>query len=94
MTLEDVEGKMFRPVVYSLVFMLLGALFYALVIVPAVAPALFAKVAEPKEPWLARKLARVYAPAVDFAVRRPALTAGGAAVIGVISAVPSPSFTA
>jgi len=37
-TLEDVEGKMFRPVVYSLCFMLVGALFYALVVIPALAP--------------------------------------------------------
>src|SRR6185312_5183303 len=35
-TLEDVEGKMFRPVVFSLCFMLAGALFYALVVIPAV----------------------------------------------------------
>ena len=35
MTLEDIEGKMFRPVVVSLCFMLAGALFYALVLVPA-----------------------------------------------------------
>jgi len=83
-TLEDVEGKMFRPVVYSLVFMLLGALFYALVIVPAIAPALFARVSEPKEPWLARKLARVYAPAVAFAVRRPLVTAGSAAAVATV----------
>jgi protein-disulfide isomerase len=37
-TLEDIEGKMFRPVVISLCFMLAGALFYALVLVPAVGP--------------------------------------------------------
>ena len=73
-TLEDVEGKMFRPVVYSLIFMLLGALFYALVIVPAIAPRLFAGVAEPKEPWLARMMARAYSPAVRFSLARPVVT--------------------
>ena len=42
-TLEDVEGKMFRPVVYSLCFMLAGALFYALVVVPAIADPVFGR---------------------------------------------------
>ncbi|WP_394822587.1 efflux RND transporter permease subunit [Pendulispora albinea] len=83
-TLEDVEGKMFRPVVYSLVFMLLGALFYALVIVPAVAPALFKSVPEPKEPWLARQLAKVYSPAVEFAVHRPLITIGATFALAVV----------
>ncbi len=70
-TLEDVEGKMFRPVVYSLVFMLLGALFYALVIIPMIAPALFSGLPEPKPPLLARILGRAYAPVVRAALRRP-----------------------
>ena len=83
-TLEDVEGKMFRPVVYSLVFMLLGALFYALVIVPAIAPALFRSVPEPKEPWLARRLSKIYAPAVDFAVHRPLVTIGATFALGIV----------
>ena len=71
-TLEDVEGKMFRPVVLSLVFMLLGALFYALVVVPAVGPAMFARMKKAaKEPLLMRLLGRAYAPTVRLALRRP-----------------------
>jgi len=71
-TLEDVEGKMFRPVVVSLCFMLLGALVYALVLIPAIAPR-FLK-GSPKEPWLIRQTRRAYVPSVDFALRRPWLT--------------------
>ena len=37
-TLQGVEGKMFKPVVISLCFMLAGALIYALIFLPAVAP--------------------------------------------------------
>jgi cobalt-zinc-cadmium resistance protein CzcA len=70
-TLEDVEGKMFRPVVFSLVFMLLGALFYALVVVPAFAPTVFAKMPAPKEPWLMRQMHRVYDPTLKACMRRP-----------------------
>ncbi len=73
-TLEDVEGKMFRPVVVSLVFMLAGALFYALVFVPAMAPALLSKYSADREPWLIRTLRRGYQPLLKFAVARPKTT--------------------
>lgn len=84
-TLEDVEGKMFRPVVFSLVFMLLGALFYALVIVPAAAPRIFGLMPVPKEPFLMRLLHRLYHPTVGACLRRPkttiALSFGAAAIL-------------
>lgn len=70
-TLEDVEGKMFRPVVVSLCFMLAGALFYALVLVPAIGPRFLKAPAHGREPWLIRKARAVYAPALDFVLRRP-----------------------
>jgi heavy metal efflux system protein len=72
-TLEDQEGKMFRPVVYSLCFMLFGALIYAFVLVPAVGPAVFAK-AHAGEPWLARKLRALYEPVVARVIARPVVT--------------------
>jgi heavy metal efflux system protein len=70
-TLEDVEGKMFRPVVFSLCFMLAGALFYALVVVPAIAEPVFGRVPEPKEPWLSRRAARLYDPLLRGCLARP-----------------------
>ncbi len=73
-TLEDVEGKMFRPVVFSLCFMLGGALFYALVVIPAIAGAVFGGAAEPGEPWLSRQAARLYGPALRRALARPKTT--------------------
>ncbi|MBI2394583.1 MAG: efflux RND transporter permease subunit, partial [Deltaproteobacteria bacterium] len=70
-SLEDVEGKMFRPVVVSLVFMLAGALFYALVLVPAVAPRLLEGYSSTREPLLVRALRRAYEPALDWVLRWP-----------------------
>jgi cobalt-zinc-cadmium resistance protein CzcA len=75
-TLEDVEGKMFKPVVVSLVFMLVGALFYALVVIPAVAPRLFGAMKLSGDPWLIRRLKRLYSPALRVALARPAVTTG------------------
>jgi heavy metal efflux system protein len=93
-TLEDVEGKMFRPVVISLVFMLGGALFYALVFVPAVAPALLCKHAAEHEPWLIRILRRAYEPGMRLAIRRPALTLGISFAIAVATIAPGATLGA
>ncbi len=82
-TLEDIEGKMFRPVVVSLCFMLAGALFYALVLVPAVGPRFLRGSADAKEPWLIRKLRVAYNPALDFVLRRPIVAIAGAVAITV-----------
>ncbi len=87
-TLEDVEGKMFRPVVISLVFMLAGALFYALVFVPAMAPALLSKFSADREPWLIRTLRNAYDPLLKKAVKRPILTTAIAGLIAVATIVP------
>lgn len=82
-TLEDVEGKMFRPVVVSLCFMLAGALFYALVLVPALGPRILRPKPEVRhaEPWLIRKARAAYAPALDFVLRRPLVSIAGAFAI-------------
>lgn len=87
-TLEDVEGKMFRPVVVSLVFMLAGALFYALVLVPALAPRLLGSFDDPREPRLVRALRRIYEPLLARVVRRPWLTVSVAAVVTVACLAP------
>ena len=70
-TLEDIEGKMFKPVVYSLSFMLVGAIFYATVVIPAVGPAVLRSSGKHAEPWFARAAKRVYAPLLDRALARP-----------------------
>lgn len=82
-TLSGIEGKMFRPVVMSLVFMLAGSLVYALVLVPAVAGWVLkpAKPGAPEDPWLTRVAKRGYAPLLDWSLARPKLTLAGAAVI-------------
>ncbi|HEX7665182.1 MAG TPA: CusA/CzcA family heavy metal efflux RND transporter, partial [Polyangiaceae bacterium] len=78
-TLEDVEGKMFRPVVLSLCFMLAGAVFYALVFVPSVAPFLLHQKSD-REPMLVRGARRIYAPLLDWTLRRPLPILGAALV--------------
>jgi cobalt-zinc-cadmium resistance protein CzcA len=81
-SLSGIEGKMFRPVVMSLVFMLAGSLVYALLLVPAVAPWVLPKGGDGHaDPWLIRTLKRVYVPTVDFALARPKLVIAAATVL-------------
>ncbi|HKQ68426.1 MAG TPA: CusA/CzcA family heavy metal efflux RND transporter [Polyangiaceae bacterium] len=80
-SLEDVEGRMFRPVVYSLCFMLTGALLYAFVVIPAVGPWALRSVSGDVDPWLTRKLKSLYAPALERVLRAPAITLAVVAVL-------------
>jgi cobalt-zinc-cadmium resistance protein CzcA len=88
-TLEDVEGKMFRPVVVSLVFMLLGAIFWALVVVPVLAPAALEKFASEKEPALIRGLRALYEPVLTRALRFPKLTIAASLALAALAAAPA-----
>ncbi len=73
-TLQGVEGKMFRPVVISLCFMLLGAIVYATVVLPALAPTLLIGNKLPKEPRFVAKLKVLYASALERTLQRPVTT--------------------
>lgn len=62
---------MFRPVVYSLCFMLVGAIFYALVVIPALGPALLRTNADKIEPRAITFLKKLYGRALQRALSRP-----------------------
>jgi cobalt-zinc-cadmium resistance protein CzcA len=69
LTLEGIEGKMFRPMALTVVFALLGSLLLALTLTPALtALALRGKVAE-KESFLIRGARALYAPVLAWALR-------------------------
>jgi cobalt-zinc-cadmium resistance protein CzcA len=61
---------MFRPVVYSLCFMLLGAIVYATMVIPAVSAVLIPAASE-EEPAFFRVVRRSYRPALRMAIERP-----------------------
>ncbi len=72
-TLERVEGKLFRPMAWTVGFALLGALLLAITVVPVLTTFLFkARLKEFDNPML--KLARkVYLPTLSRALQRPKL---------------------
>jgi cobalt-zinc-cadmium resistance protein CzcA len=87
LTLTGVEGKMFRPMAFTVVVALLAALALSLTFVPA-AVALFVRgrVAE-TENALVRQAKRAYEPALRFALARRALVVGAAVVLVVLSGI-------
>jgi heavy metal efflux system protein len=79
-TLERVEGKLFKPMAWTVAFALLGALVFSMLIAPALASLFFRSgVREWKNPVMGYLTVR-YRKAVAWAVRHRAITVGGAAV--------------
>lgn len=82
--LRGVEGKMFRPMAATLIFVLGLSLLCALTLVPVLA-SVFLRDAGEREPWLFRLLKRRYPPALGWALRHRAVTVGTAVALFVAS---------
>jgi cobalt-zinc-cadmium resistance protein CzcA len=77
LSLTGVDGKMFRPMALTVILALLCSLALALTFVPAVAAWVLRPEHVPaRPPWLVRMAERVYAPVLDFALRRGAWVMG------------------
>ena len=74
LTLEGIEGKLFKPMALTLIFALLGSLILALTLTPVLAALFLPKQVKEKEPWLVRLAHRLYEPALDLALRFRKLT--------------------
>src|SRR5947207_7977330 len=81
LTLQGVEGKMFKPMALTLIFALLGSLILALTLIPVLTSVFLPKVVKEREPWLVRVAHRIYAPALGLALRFRKLTLLGAVVL-------------
>ncbi len=87
LSLDGVEGTMFRPMAITVVLALLGALVLSLTYVPAMARAVLRDRDVPKrDPWPVRMAERAYVPVLSAAQRRPLIvmiSAGALLAIGV-----------
>lgn len=81
LTLEGVEGKLFRPMALTLIFALLGSLVLALTLTPVLASFWLPRHVTHREPWLVRLAHRIYEPALGLALRFRKLTLFGAAAL-------------
>jgi cobalt-zinc-cadmium resistance protein CzcA len=84
LALEGTEGKMFKPMAFTVVFALLGALFLTLTLVPTLASMfLSGETKEGRNPVMGL-FSKAYRPMLGFALRARLLTVGfAAALLGV-----------
>ena len=69
LTLEGVEGKMFRPMALTVIFVLVGSLVLSLTLIPVLASWFLPKHLEEREVWLVRTAQRIYRPLLETALR-------------------------
>lgn len=84
LTLQGLEGKMFRPLAQSIVYALLGTLVLSITIIPVVS-SLVLKATPHSETFLTRFLNKIYAPLLEFFVRNPKKVILGAFVFLIAS---------
>jgi cobalt-zinc-cadmium resistance protein CzcA len=69
LTLEGIEGKLFRPMALTMIFALAGSLILSLTLMPVLASLLLPKHMTEREPWIVRLAHRLYEPVLDAALR-------------------------
>ncbi|MCZ6698733.1 MAG: CusA/CzcA family heavy metal efflux RND transporter [Planctomycetota bacterium] len=68
LTLEGVEGKLFKPMALTIIFALAGSLVLSLTLMPVLASLFLPKKIKDRDNFLVRAAKRVYRPVVRFAV--------------------------
>ncbi len=81
LSLGGLEGKMFRPMAWTVVFAIAGSLLIALTLVPVLCTLLLRGAVREEETWLLRRAHRLYRPLLRRAMRSPRRTASIAAVV-------------
>ena len=67
MTLQGVEGKMFRPMAFAVVFAMFGSLVMSLTVIPVLC-AYFLKPGSEADTWVMRHIKRVYLPMLRWSL--------------------------
>jgi heavy metal efflux system protein len=84
-TLTGVEGKMFTPMAFTVVFALVGALLLALTLVPVLASYFMTKKVSEEDNFAIRFAKRLYLPALHFSLRMRWLLSAAAVAIFALS---------
>lgn len=77
LTLQGLEGKLFKPVALTIVFALGSSLLLSLTAIPVISSYLLRNVSH-GEPWLVRQLHKIYTPALRWSLSHPK-------VIGIVA---------
>ncbi len=81
LTLEGVEGKLFRPMAMTVIMALAGSMVLSLTLMPVLASLFLPKRIEEKEPLLIRVHKRLYAPVLRFTMHHKTFVIGSALLL-------------
>jgi cobalt-zinc-cadmium resistance protein CzcA len=85
LTLEGVEGKLFRPMAMTIIFALAGSMILSLTLMPVLASIVLPKRMSEREPFLVRLAKWVYAPILHFTMQHKLAVIGIALCVLVVS---------
>jgi cobalt-zinc-cadmium resistance protein CzcA len=85
LTLEGIEGKLFRPMALTVIFALIGSMILSLTLMPVLASLLLPRRIEEREPLLMRIAHAIHAPILQFSMHHKTLVVGFAACIMFIA---------
>lgn len=81
LTLEGIEGHMFRPMAQTVIMALAASLLFCLLWVPVLSVLVLSRVPPLPETWLVTRLRKYYVPLLQKCARRPRIVMGGVAVV-------------
>ena len=87
LALQGVEGKMFRPMAFTVLFALAGAFVLSVTLIPALASMALPRFVQERESFVVRGARRLYEPALTWCLSRRVVVAGIATVLLVASLV-------
>lgn len=85
LSLEGVEGKMFKPMAFTFMSALTAALVLSVTVMPVMASLFLARRVSASETWLVRGLKKAYAPMLHFSMRFPVPMLGAALLVFAVS---------
>jgi len=83
-SLEGVEGKLFKPLAFTITFAMIGSLIFSLTLVPVLC-SYWLKAGRDEDTWLVRRIRQGYEPLLRMALRRKARVVIAAVVALVLS---------
>jgi cobalt-zinc-cadmium resistance protein CzcA len=85
LTLEGIEGKLFRPMALTVLFALAGSMILSMTLMPVLASLLLPTRIREQEPLLMRLARRLYEPLLRFTMRQKVLVMGVTAAVLVLA---------
>ncbi|WP_437186731.1 efflux RND transporter permease subunit [Planctomicrobium sp. SH668] len=85
LTLEGIEGKMFRPMALTVIFALMGSMILSITLMPVLASYFLPKKIEEREPFLMRIAHAIHYPILQFAMHHRLAVLGFATSVMIVA---------